>query len=123
MIGFLRKPIKVQFIEKKKVGEKELFLIKVFHTAEESTVVGLDSRTFLPVYMKWKGPDPYTGKEVDWIQWQKEFKKVPQAEGLLFPFVTELYQGKEKMLTVKTKSVAYKPSIPDSLFGEERPVD
>ena len=131
----------------KSLGEKELTkaagaggpvkqtlsLIEVTHskttttgtttTKSDTTVVGLDPTTSFPLYMQFKAPHPYTGKNVVWTQWQSEIVPMKEAEGLLFPRTVELYYGPQRQWTATTVKVQTKTSIPDSLFGKDRPVD
>ena len=119
----LRKRMRVSYLGEQKINNKKLLVLVFTHFEEDTTKVGLDPKTFLPCYMEWKAPDPYTGKLVKWVQWQKDFKKVPEAGGLYFPFTVEVQRGEQKIWTAVLKKVRYEPSLPDSLFGAEKPVN
>jgi hypothetical protein len=119
----LRKPLRVASLGAKEIRKKGMNLVEFTHPEGEKTVVGLDPQTNLPIYCTFKGPHPQTGKEVVWAQWQSEFAPVKEAADLLFPKTMELFYDEQKMLTATLIKVTLEKEIPESLFGESRPVD
>ena len=119
----LKKPLKVKSLGRRKIRKKELILLEVTHPDGDKTVVGVDPKTYLPLYMKYKALQPYTGKEVWWEQWQIDFRPVKEADNLVFPKKLEMFQEGRKVWTAETVKVETLKDIPDTLFGEDRPVD
>ncbi len=119
----LTKPLRVENLGVKEIQKKKLTLLQFTHSDGDTTLVGLDPATHLPYYMKYKAPHPYTGKDVAWVQWQHEFKPMKEADGLVFPLKAEVYHGDQKMWTATTVKVELQKTMPDSLFGKDRPVD
>jgi hypothetical protein len=119
----LKKPLRVASKGAKEIRKKTLWLLEYTHLEGDTTIVGLDTETHLPLYVKWKALHPYTGREVEWVQWQTKFLPMKEADNLLFPVEGELLHGDQKMWSARTTKVRLEKKIPDSLFGEDRPVD
>jgi len=119
----LKKPLKVKSLGRREIRKREIILLEFTHPDGDKTLVGVDPKTYLPVYMKYKALHPYTGKKVWWEQWQTDFRPMKEADDLLFPKKLEMLQEGRKVWTAETVKAKVLKEIPDSLFGEDRPVD